>query len=258
MSSTTPSKRELSLLRALLTRSGRKKSGLCRCEGVRASMELLDYCSDLIEFTVATQRGIDSIGRELPELRILSEEEFATYSDTLNSQGVIVVAKVPDAEGKTVSGDFILALDQLGDPGNFGTIARTYRAIGGSELWYTKGSVDPWCDKAIRSGMGAQFALNVRKFDDLPQLCDAAKQAGYPTVYIADPHKGESCFEAPLLFDKSVLVIGGEANGVSCFPEGSRSVMIPMPGNYESLNAAQAATVILLEYVRRNTVSVKK
>ena len=256
MSIPSPTRREQSLLRSLLTRSGRKKSGLCRCEGARAAGELLDRRSDLVEFIVATPRGLETMKRELPGLRILPEEEFAVFSDTLNSQGIIAVARIPEVQDVPVSGDFILALDQLGDPGNFGTIARTYRAVGGSELWYTKGSVDPWCDKAIRSGMGAQFALNVRKFDGLPQLCDAAKAAGYPTVYIADPHKGESCFSAPGLFDKSVLVIGGEANGVSCFPEGSRSVMIPMPGNYESLNAAQAATVILLEHVRRNTSSI--
>ena len=253
MSIPSPGKRELGLLKALLTRGGRKRSGCCRCEGLRAVKELLDRKKELVEFIVATPKAVSMINRELPNLRLLSDEELAEYSDTLNSQGIIAVAKIPEFPDSPVSGNFILALDLLNDPGNFGTIARTYRAIGGCELWYTKGSVDPWCDKAIRSGMGAQFALNVRKFDDLPTLCDNAEKAGYPTVYIADPHKGESCFKAKGLFDKSVLVIGGEANGVSMFPENAKSVMIPMPGNYESLNAAQAATVLLLESVRRST-----
>ena len=253
MSQLPPSRRELGLLRALLTRGGRKRSGCCRCEGVRAVEELLDRRADLIDFIVATPRAIDAINRELPELRIMTEEELAGYSDTLNSQGIIAVARIPESPDVKVTGNFILALDQLGDPGNFGTIARTYRAIGGCELWYTKGSVDPWCDKAIRSGMGAQFSLNIRKFDDLPSLCDFAEQSGYPELYIADPHKGESCFSSANLFNHSVLVIGGEANGVSMFPEKAKSVMIPMPGNYESLNAAQAATVLLLESVRRTT-----
>ena len=249
----SPSRKESGLLRALLTRGGRKRSGCCRCEGVRAVEELLIRRGDLIEFIVATERGISAMNCELPKLRLLSEEEFAEYSDTLNSQGIIAVARIPESPQTPVSGNFILALDQLGDPGNFGTIARTYRAIGGCELWYTKGSVDPWCDKAIRSGMGAQFALNVRKFDDLPALCEEAEKSGYNNIYIADPHKGESCFVAPDLFNKSVLIIGGEANGVSMFPENAASVMIPMPGDYESLNAAQAATVLLLESVRRST-----
>ena len=253
MSLPSPSRRELGLLRALLTRGGRKRSCCCRCEGVRAVEELLDRRPELVEFIVATPKAMDIMNRELPDLRIMSDEELSEYSDTLNSQGIIAVAKIPEAPDAPVSGNFILALDQLGDPGNFGTIARTYRAIGGCELWYTKGSVDPWCDKAIRSGMGAQFALNVRKFDDLPSLCSYAEKSGYPAIYIADPHKGESCFAAKELFSSSVLVIGGEANGVSMFPENARSVMIPMPGNYESLNAAQAATVLLLESVRRTT-----
>ena len=249
----SPSRRELGLLRALLTRGGRKRSECCRCEGVRAVEELLERREDLIEFIAATQKAIDTINRKLPNLRLMSEEEFAGYSDTLNSQGIIAVARIPESPDVPVSGSFILALDQLGDPGNFGTIARTYRAIGGCELWYTKGSVDPWCDKAIRSGMGAQFSLNIRKFDDLPTLCSFAEKSGYPAIYIADPHKGESCFSAKNLFNRSVLIIGGEANGVSMFPENAESVMIPMPGNYESLNAAQAATVLLLESVRRTT-----
>ena len=47
-----------------------------------------------------------------------------------------------------------------------------------------------------------------------------------------------------------MIVIGGEANGVTPLA-GAQRVMIPMPGNYESLNAAQAATIFLFEYVRR-------
>ena len=125
----SPSRRESSLLRALLTRGGRKRSGCCRCEGVRAVEELLDRRGDLVDFIVATQRGITAINRNLPNLRLLSEEEFSEYSDTLNSQGIIAVAKIPESPDKNVEGNFILALDQLGDPGNFGTIARTYRAI---------------------------------------------------------------------------------------------------------------------------------
>ena len=164
----------------------------------------------------------------------------------------------PELCSGKVDGPFILALDQLNDPGNFGTIARTFRAIGGRELWYTKGSVDPWCDKAIRSGMGAQFSLRLRRFEDLKVLVSEAEKLGFGTCFIADPHKGESCFTAPGLFDHSVVVIGSEANGVTCSPENARSVIIPMPGDYESLNAAQAATVLLLEHVRRTTTVTEK
>ena len=112
-----------------------------------------------------------------------------------------------------------------------------------------------WCDKAIRSGLGAQYSLFLRRFENLEELVSTAADYGFKQTFIADPHDGESCFTAPGLFDKSVIVIGSEANGVTCHPAGSRNVIIPMPGDYESLNAAQAATVLLLEYVRRTTTN---
>ena len=169
----------------------------------------------------------------------------------MTGQGVIAVAEIPESFSGAVAGDFILALDQLGDPGNFGTIARTLRAAGQKELWYTKGSIDPWGDKAIRSGMGAQFGLNLRRFDTLESLAAAARSSGFDKVFIADPHQGESCFKQPGLFEKSVIVIGGEPNGVMGFAPDAGRVVIPMPGGYESINAAQAATVLIFESVRR-------
>ena len=248
----TLSRREKSLLCALLTRGGRKRSNCCRCEGLRAVREMLAERPDLIEFTVGTGRGLASLGGvEPPDFRLVSEEEFSQFSATVNHQGILAVGRIPDFAETPPQGDFILALDGVADPGNFGTISRTFRAIGGKDVWYTEGSIDPWGDKAIRSGLGAQFSLRFRRFATLESLADCAKSFGFNTLFVADPHDGEVCFDCDDLFRKTVLVIGGEANGASTPPAGSRRVIIPMPGDYESLNAAQAATVILLEYVRR-------
>ncbi len=245
------SRKEKTLLIALTTRGGRRRSGCCRCEGIRAVRELLQFFPDKIRFVVATERGRDAAGVDLPELRIVSEREFDELSGTVSGQGVIAVADIPECDSQEISGDFILALDQLGDPGNFGTIARTLRAAGQKELWYTKGSIDPWGDKAVRSGMGAQFGLNLRRFETLEELTKCARKAGFGKVFIADPHKGESCFRQAGLFEHSVIVIGGEPNGVMGFAPDAESVIIPMPGGYESINAAQAATVLIFESVRR-------
>lgn len=246
------SRRETSLLRALTTRGGRRRSEFCRCEGVRAVRELLAKRPELVEFVAATARGVAALGCEPPKFRQLAEEEFSSVSDTVNSQGVLALARIPEEKTGVPDGEFILVLDRIGDPGNFGTMARTFLAIGGRELWLTKGTVDPWCDKAIRSGMGAQFALDLRKFEDLETMSAFASGNGFKRFFYADPHKGESCFGCPDLYDRSLIVIGGEANGSTDLPSGTRSVRIPMPGNYESLNAAQAATVLLVEYARRS------
>ncbi len=177
--------------------------------------------------------------------------ELAELSGTVTPQGIIAVAAVPEPPEGRPRDRFLLALDRIGDPGNFGTICRTARAVGLTEIWYTAGTVDPFGDKAVRSAMGAQFALGMRRFQDLEALRNAAAEFGYGNFIITDPHGGESCFDAPDLFDRSVLVTGGEPNGATML-ENARHINIPMPGGYESLNAAQAATVILFEYVRRS------
>ena len=246
------SRREKNLLQSLTTRIGRRKANCCRCEGVRAVRELLTFFPERVRFTAATERGLRTLGIGAPEVRMISEADFAAVSGTVTAQGVIAVAEIPPQAVGPVAGDFILALDQLGDPGNFGTIARSLRAAGQRELWYTKGSIDPWGDKAIRSGMGAQFGLRLRRFDTLEILARAAAEAGFGKVFLADPHEGANCFREPGLFEHSVIVIGGEPNGIIGAAPHARRVMIPMPGGYESINAAQAATVLIFESVRRN------
>ena len=71
------SRREKSLVKALTTRNGRRRSGCCRCEGVRAVRELLDNFPQLVQFTVATERGLAALPGEKPvDLRIcLSSRE---------------------------------------------------------------------------------------------------------------------------------------------------------------------------------------
>ena len=89
---------------------------------------------------------------------------------------VFNTAHPADYRGRSLSVSDLIALDGIGDPGNFGTIARSCRAAGVRELWYSAGTVDPWSDKAVRSGMGAQFGLNVRGFDSLDTLLTSAAE----------------------------------------------------------------------------------
>ena len=145
---------------------------------------------------------------------------------------------------------FALVLDRVGDPGNFGTILRTARAVGLHEVWLTRGTADPFSDKVVRSASGAQFALKIRYGGDLPELAADLRKLGVKTCYRTLPASGGNVFLEPDLFDRSAIILGCEATGVAEL-ENSRGLNIPMPGDAESLNVAQAATVILFEYVRR-------
>ena len=241
----------------LQSRHGRKKSPYCLCEGVRCCTEVLaavDRSNIALAVTSGKLHGqfdFDNIDHA-----IVDDEKLQKLSGTITSQGILLLVKRPAVDPEkfpSPADPFILAVDQLGDPGNFGTILRTARAAGLKEFWYTAGSADPFAPKVTRSALGAQFGMILREFADLETLTGFAARCGYKNLYLTDPHTGESCFESAGLFEKSVVVIGSEAHGIGSEVSGNR-VTIPMPGNFESLNAAQAATIVLFEHVRRSSI----
>ena len=241
----------------LQARHGRKKSDFCLCEGVRCCSELLasPAATDIELIVISEKLRNTPEGVEQYPFVPVSDEKLQKLSGTINSQGILILVKRPSTVPETfppASDPFILAVDQLGDPGNFGTILRTARAAGLHEFWYTAGSVDPYSPKTVRSALAAQFSMTLREFSDFEHLRNFAAKMGFNNIYLTDPHYGESCFECQNLFDRSVVVIGSEAHGIDNSVSGNR-VTIPMPGNFESLNAAQAATIVLFEHVRRLT-----
>ncbi len=251
-------RRQEALIRSLSTRHGRKGSEFCICDGFRSSREILNLRPDLVELLILRE---DIVLRDsLPvEPLVLSVAEFDRISNTVvNSQGIMIVARRPEKipQEAPAADPFVLLLDRVGDPGNFGTIIRTARAAGLKEIWMTKGSADPYSDKAVRSASGAQFALAVREYGSLDDVVDLLRAKGYPNIFRTAPGGGRSIFTEPGLFTKSVIVLGSEGAGAGEIP-GSVNVLIPMPGDAESLNVAQAATVILFEHVRRLNIAGK-
>lgn len=206
---------------------------------------------DRIEL-VLLREGVDLPFKTPCDPIALPEEEFSRLAGTVNSQGILIVARRPDPIplDAPLTDPFVLALDRIGDPGNFGTILRTARAVGLHEVWIVKGTVDPFCDKALRSASGAQFALGLRCLNDLPDLAAALKRHGVTRIYRTVPSGGNNLFFEEDAFRRSAILLGCEATGVAEL-DGSLALSIPMPGDAESLNVAQAATVVLFEHARR-------
>ncbi|UDQ98161.1 RNA methyltransferase [Lentisphaerota bacterium WC36G] len=245
------SKKEIALLKAVQTRHGRKKHNLCIAEGLRCCRDVASVAKDLIKLAVKRDDiNVDYEAFNEVDFVSVDANVFKTIAPTVESQGILLLLEKANDTIVEPTDDFIILLDQVGDPGNFGTILRTARAAGLKEIWYTNGSVDPFNDKVIRSAMGSQFVIKLRKFSSLDDACVTAQEFGYNKFFRTDPHGGESCFNSQELFDKSVIVMGSEAHGVADF-ENARGLNIPMLGDEESLNVAQATTIIMFEYVRR-------
>ncbi len=247
-------KSQTALIKSLYTRHGRKKHDLCVCEGLRCCRELLQLRPDLVELAVCSE---DFNASSFAGIRFeaVPKKEFAELSATVIPQGCLIITKKPElAEVKIAPKDpFIVVLDQISDPGNLGTIIRTVRAAGLKELWITGGTADPFNDKVIRSALASQFALNIREFKDLETTACELRKFGYGTIYRTDPSGTASCFEEKGLFAKSAIVFGSEAHGAGELKD-SIPLIIPMPGKIESINVAQAATVIIFEAVRRGAL----
>jgi TrmH family RNA methyltransferase len=248
------SNKQKSLIKSLYTRHGRKKNDLCICEGVRCCRELVLIRPELVSLAVCSEE-FDTAEVGNMEFTRIPSDEFDALSATVIPQGCLIVAGKTDmTPGDTVPADpFIIALDRVSDPGNLGTIIRTVRAVGLKELWLTEGTADPFGDKVIRSALASQFALKLRLFRDLNELACELRKFGYGRIYKTEPSGGADCFEEAGLFSKSAIVFGSEAHGAGEI-EGGIPLVIPMPGKIESINVAQAATVILFEAVRRGVL----
>lgn len=239
------------LVRSLYQKKHRLKYNLCVCEGLRACKELYSLRPDLIEFGIASEE-LDVSSFERVKFFIAEKRAFEKLAATVNTQGIMLIVQIP-ALSELLCNDrppFALVLDRIADPGNFGTILRTCVSAGLRDIWYSADSVDPYSEKTIRSAISSQFALRLHQYDEVNAIISSLKSQGYDKIYRTEPSTGKSCFAEEKLFDKSIIIFGNEANGIKK-ADNSIPVNIPMPGKFESLNVAQAVTVILFEGVRR-------
>jgi TrmH family RNA methyltransferase len=243
------------IIKSLYKAHGRKKYNLCICEGVRCCGEYIQTgrISDIKFFITSDNFTVPEIYDIIPAEKKFSmpKEEFDKLTPTKNSQGLIIVTEKPEIPLNSIEindREFIIILDKISDPGNMGTIIRTVKAAGLKKLFITAGCADPFSEKVIRSALAAQFQIEIIRLDG--DLAELLFDAGIKQIWRTDCHQGVSLFDAAELYDSSAIIFGSEAFGVQPVDK-SRSVTIPMPGNSESLNVAQAVTIFVFEAVRR-------
>ena len=246
-------------MRQLHSRQGRRKSPYFVCEGVRCCQEALRQRPEWVEWALlATDFAPRDAGLRQEIAAPVFEagpEEFARLAQTESPQGILLLMRRPEESALSAPGDpFVLALDRIGNPGNLGAILRAAWAAGLRAAAFTTGGSDPFGAKAIRAGMGAQFALQLHGFADLSALQRAYGDVGYRETWLATPHQGVSCFDSAFDPRRGILVLGNEAHGPTPCPD-AHAVTIPMPGPAESLNVAQAAAVLLFQAVGRSESS---
>ena len=181
----------------------------------------------------------------------VTDKIFSSITQVTNPQGIMaIIEKNIEKETIDFSQDIIVMLDDVQDPGNLGTILRTVDSIGLNQIIVSKGTADAFNPKVVRSTMGAIFRLKIIESENLAQTIREIRKHHYKLV-VTSLQTENSIYDID--FNKKIIVIGNEANGVSKEIQemADEKVKIPMLGKTESLNAAVATGVILYEYLRR-------
>lgn len=176
---------------------------------------------------------------------------FNLITQVTNPQGIMAIVK-KDSENNEIdfSQDIIVVLDDVQDPGNLGTILRTVDSIGLNQIIVSKGTADAYNSKVVRSTMGAIFRIKVIEVENLSETIKQMRKHHFKLL-VTSLQTNNSIYDID--FNKKIIVIGNEANGVSEEIQNmaDEKAKIPMLGKTESLNASVAAGVVLYEYVRQ-------
>ena len=181
----------------------------------------------------------------------VTNKVFASITQVTNPQGIMAIIEKGDTNVQIdYTQDIIVALDDVQDPGNLGTILRTVDSIGLNQIIVSKGTADAFNSKVVRSTMGAIFRVKIIEVENLPQAIKEMRKHHFKLMVTSLQTKN-SIYEID--FNKKIIVIGNEANGVSKEIQdmADEKAKIPMLGRTESLNASVAAGVVMYEYVRQ-------
>jgi len=195
------------------------------------------------------------------DIYTVSETVFKSISETTNPQGILATIKMADYDleemiiAKSIDvckcDKYFVILDEIKDPGNMGTIIRTADAAGFNGVIVSKGCVDVYNSKVLRSTMGSIFHIPINLSQDLSYALKEIKSKNI-RVYAAHTKGNINYYEADMT-QSTAIVIGNEAFGISdkTMELADELISIPIAGRAESLNASVAAGILMYEPLRQ-------
>ncbi|WP_322970871.1 RNA methyltransferase [Faecalibacter sp. LW9] len=233
----------IKIITSLGSKKYRQKYNLFVVEGVKNIGEVIKSSIKVKELFITQDFWPEttSIKKTFIDEKDLKKISFLTTPNV-----GLALCELPDNPSLEIFEGLALALDDIRDPGNLGTIVRLADWFGIEHILCTKESVDLYNPKVIMSTMGSFSRVNVHYIDLVDYL--SAYQGNIFGTFM----EGESIYENQLP-QEGILVMGNEANGISKAIENltTHKISIPFFGvkeNTESLNVAVATSVILGEF----------
>jgi len=255
-STTNPRVKNISLLQK--KGKERKAQGLFVIEGRKLFEEVLRDAPDAIREVFVTEEYLNAPAQKATlknvDYEVVSDNVMKAMAETMEPQGVLATVRIPQYDFAKLSEQenaTWVALEDLRDPGNLGTILRTAEAAGVTGVILSANSVDMYNPKVVRATMGAIFRVPHTYTADLLGTLEEMKKKG-ACVYAAHL-SGTQYYDEPEYSGQSVILIGNEANGLSNEASAAANclVKIPMEGKSESLNAAVATSLFVYEVYRK-------
>lgn len=233
----------------------RKKAGLTVLDGIHLIRAYVDAIGEpiavaLSESAQTRPEGTALLTRCATARQYHLADNLMTAASTLDSPAfMMAIVPTPSAEPIPATADAVLALEDVQDPGNVGSLLRSAAAAGVRHVALSKTCAFAWSPKVLRAAQGAHFSLNIREGEDLLSLIS---HTGAQSLALVAGTDNTPLFSHNLT-KPTILLIGNEGAGLS--PDIARAashrVTIPMPGKTESLNAAAAGAICLFELVRQ-------
>lgn len=247
------SKSKIKLINSLDQKKFRDETGLFVAEGTKLVLELLSAfrCT-----TLAATPGWFNENRNIKADEIIEVDaaELNKISGQKSPQAVLAVFAKPDYSWNTeeLNGKLTLALDDVQDPGNLGTIVRIADWFGIKDIFCSEHSADVYNPKAVQATMGALARVRVHSVSLVEFIKNCpAKLPVYGTLM-----DGENIY-AKQITSNGIIVMGNEGNGISPGIEKLVTSRLLIP-NYpmgqptsESLNVGVATALVCAEFRRR-------
>lgn len=242
---------EIQMVRSLGDRRGRSEQGLFVAEGEKIIREL---CASPLRVTKIY--ALDGVMEDITGVCRVTRTEIERMSMLKTANNSLATVEIPRYRFDLAAADgkLVLALDDIGNPGNVGTLIRLADWFGIEDVICSQATADCFNPKVIQATMGAIIRVRVHYLDLPSVLAEARSRKIEVCGTFLD---GENIYDAQLPAS-GIIVMGNEGRGIS--DSAARSVsrrlfIPPWPSGRqgsESLNVSTAAAVVCSEFRRRN------
>ncbi|MFY8129168.1 MAG: TrmH family RNA methyltransferase [Chitinophagaceae bacterium] len=237
------SKNEIKHIQTLYHKKQREEQGLFLVEGKKMAQELLNS-NFLIKKIYATETWFNANKSQNSITTVVTEDELKKISQLTTPNEVLLVVEVlSQTTPKIFNQQLTLVVDDIQDPGNFGSIIRIADWFNIPQIICSSNTVDMYNFKVIQATMGSFLRVHIA-YTNIESFLSNTNKPVYGALL-----KGKSIFETPLIKD-GYLIIGNEGKGISATLQQyiTNPITIPKFGGAESLNAAIATGIIVSHF----------